>query len=308
MIKVKNLTKEFDGFKALENVSFSIERGSIYGLVGANGAGKSTLLRVLSGVYAPEAGTVEIEGSPVYDNVEVKAKIVFVPDELYFLRGASLKRMEKLYKSVFSSFDSAYFDTLIETFKLDAKKPIQSFSKGLKRQAAILLALACRPQYLFLDETFDGLDPVVRNLVKSVVCREVEERQMTVVLSSHSLRELEGICDQLALLYEGGLVFESDVVNIKTSMFKVQVAYTYDYDREIFDGLDILQYERKGTVSNLIVRGDREETIERLREMDPAILEVVPMSLEEVFTYELGAMGYTFDAENLEKEEPRNEN
>lgn len=307
MIQVKNLTKKFENFKALDNVSFEVPKGSIYGLVGANGAGKSTLLRVLAGVYSQDEGTVEIEGQPIFNNVETKGKMVFVPDELYFLRGASIKRMAKLYQAMYASFDIRFFESLLNTFQLDGKKAVSSLSKGMKRQVAIILALSCRPQYLLLDETFDGLDPVIRNLVKSIVCKQVEVENMTVILSSHSLRELEGLCDQLALLYQGGVIFESDITDIKTSLFKVQVAFSNAYDKSEFADLDVLQFTQHGTVSNLIVRGDREETVEILKKKDPAILEVLPLSLEEVFTYELSALGYAFDLEEGGKEKQENE-
>ena len=301
MIQVKNISKQFDRTKALDHVSFDIERGNIYGLVGANGAGKSTILRIIAGVYRPDEGEVEIDGIPVYGSVAGKEKMVFVADELYFLRGASLNRMKKLYKSVFPNFDEAFFQSLAELFQLDRRKSLHSLSKGMKRQAAIVLALSCRPEYLLLDETFDGLDPVMRNLVRSIVYKEVEERKMTVLLSSHSLRELEGLCDQLALLYRGGLIFERDITDLKTSLFKVQIAFDHDYGKEEFEKLQVLKYSRQGTVSSLVVRGDQTETVDYLKEKRPVILEVVPLSLEEVFTYELGAMGYQFDPQDLEK-------
>lgn len=303
MINAVEVTKRFEQFTALDKVDLTIRKGSICGIVGANGAGKSTLFRVLCGVYQQDEGIVTVEDEAVYNTTKTKEKLFFVPDELYFLPGASLKRMAKFYEGVYPSFDRKRFDALVETFGLNVKKPIKSFSKGMKRQSAIVLALACCPKYLFLDETFDGLDPVIRNLVKSVVCQYVEEDEMTVVLSSHSLRELEGLCDQLALLYEGKLVFSSDVWDIKSSFFKIQVAFEGEYDESEFDFLNVLKCSRSGKVSNLIVKGDREETIEQLKAKEPVLLELVSMSLEEVFTYELGALGYDFDTALLAKEE-----
>ncbi len=308
MITAAGVTKCFGKVKALDQVSFSMEKGKIYGLVGANGAGKSTLLRILAGVYRQNEGTVEIDGVPVYEHAAAKDQLVFVPDELFFLHGASLKRMAKLYAALYPSFDNGYFQSLAETFQLNMKVSVQSFSKGMKRQAAIILALACRPGYLLLDETFDGLDPIMRNLVKSVVCREVEEHKMAVLLSSHSLRELEGFCDQLAMLYKGGLIFESDITDLQTSLFKIQVAFDYNYDQKLFDQLALLKCTKQGKVSSLIVRGEKEETVAYLKELHPAILEVLPLSLEEVFTYELDALGYVFDPEPAEKEAVQNEN
>ena len=299
MIELKNISKSFQKFKALEDVSLSIPDQCIFGLVGANGAGKSTLFRILAGIYSQDDGAVRIDSEEVYENIPVKEKLHFVADELYFLPGASLNRMASFYKGMYKSFDMKRFEALVETFGLNSKKSIHSFSKGMKRQAAIILALSCCPKYLFLDETFDGLDPVIRNLVKSVICQYVEEDGMTVVVSSHSLKELEGLCDSLGLLYGGKLVFTSDVSELQSSFFKVQVAFASEYDESLFDGINVLKYSRQGVVSNLIIKGDREETLLMLKKKEPVILEMVPMSLEEVFTYELGSLGYSFDTDLL---------
>ena len=203
----------------------------------------------------------------------------------------------KFYAGVYRNFDYATFELLADTFKLDPSKPVSAFSKGMKRQAAIILAISCRPKYLFLDETFDGLDPVMRALVKSIICRDVEERKATAILTSHSLRELEDTCDQLALLHRGGLIFESDISDLKTSLFKVQIAFLEEYGRERFDSLEMLHFAKSGSVSNIILRGDKEKVTAALREMKPVILDVLPLSLEEVFTYEMEALGYSFDLE-----------
>lgn len=297
MIRAELLTKEFDGYKALDNVSCEIPEGCIYGMVGSNGAGKSTFLRLVSGVYRPEQGTVMIDDEPVYENPHIKNRIAFVPDDLYFVHNATMKKTAKFYAGVYRDFDYATFELLAETFKLDSSKPVSTFSKGMKRQAAIILAISCRPKYLFLDETFDGLDPVMRALVKSIICRDVEERKATAILTSHSLRELEDTCDQLALLHRGGLIFESDISDIKTSLFKVQIAFLEEYGRERFNSLEMLHFSKSGSVSNIILRGDKEKVTAALREMKPVILDVLPLSLEEVFTYEMEALGYSFDLE-----------
>ncbi len=297
MIRAELLTKEFDGYKALDNVSCEIPEGCIYGMVGSNGAGKSTFLRLVSGVYRPEQGTVMIDDEPVYENPHIKNRIAFVPDDLYFVHNATMKKTAKFYAGVYRDFDYATFELLADTFKLDPSKPVSAFSKGMKRQAAIILAISCRPKYLFLDETFDGLDPVMRALVKSIICRDVEERKATAILTSHSLRELEDTCDQLALLHRGGLIFESDISDLKTSLFKVQIAFLEEYGRERFDSLEMLHFAKSGSVSNIILRGDKEKVTAALREMKPVILDVLPLSLEEVFTYEMEALGYSFDLE-----------
>ena len=295
MIKAENLTKTFAGFKAVSNLNASVQRGSVYGLIGANGAGKSTLLRLMSGVYKADTGRVTLDSEEVYENPKVKSRIAFVPDELYFLPGASMKRMASLYGAVYSNFDGERFRELASLFKLDPAVSLNTFSKGMRRQAAIVLSLSCNPEYIFFDETFDGLDTVVRSLAKNIITEQVADRGMTAIITSHSLRELEDTCDNLALLYQGGIVFESDVQNLKTSLFKVQIAFLEDYGREKFEGLNILSYSQKGSVANIIIRGEREETKRALSAKSPALLDILPLSLEEVFIYEMQAIGYAFD-------------
>ena len=294
MIGANNVTKKFDNFTALDGISCKIESGCIYGLVGSNGAGKSTFLRVLAGVYRADQGDVTIDGAPIYENPSVKKKIRLVPDDLYFLPGASMLRMKKLYKSVYPDFDDKRFSELSECFGLDVKKNLNTFSKGMRRQAATVLALSARPEYIFFDETFDGLDPIMRNVVKRLICKDILDRKATAIITSHSLRELEDTCDQLSLLHKGGLVFESDIQNLKTSLFKVQIAFDKEYDKSKFTGMDILKFTKRGSVSNIIVRGDRDLTVAALSSMKPTLLDVLPLSLEEVFTYEMEALGYKF--------------
>ena len=294
MIKADNITKTFDGFPALKDLNCIIPKGCIYGLIGSNGAGKSTFLRLITGVYKADSGSITLEGENVYENPNAKTKIAFIPDELFFLSNASLKRMASLYKAIFPNFDNVRFKELADIFHLDTSKSVNTFSKGMRRQAATILALSCKPEYLFFDETFDGLDPVMRNLVKNILVTDVLERKSTVIITSHSLRELEDTCDQLALLHKGGIVFESDVQNLKTSLFKIQIALSSDYDKNIFDGLDMLSFSKKGSVSIFIVRGDREKTEAHLRELQPVLLDILPLSLEEVFVHEMDALGYSF--------------
>ncbi len=301
MIEIKNLTKKFSDFTALDNVTCTIPSGCVYGMVGSNGAGKSTFLRLISGVYHGDNGTICIDGEDVYENPSVKARIAFVSDDLYFLQGASITRMKALYKSIYPLFDDERFNFLLSSFKLDPKKPIQHFSKGMRRQTAILLALSCRPDYLFFDETFDGLDPVMRGLVKSLIYNDVAERGTTAIITSHSLRELEDVCDQLALLHLGGLILQSDVQNLKTSLFKVQIAFSEPTESTAFDGLGVAQCKQVGSVFSLIIRGDREEIVSRLQAMNPLLLDVLPLSLEEVFTFEMANLGYSFE-DVIEKE------
>lgn len=298
MIKTEHLTKKFGDLTALNDISCTINDGCIYGLVGSNGAGKSTLLRLIAGVYKPEKGNVTVDGAPVYENPKVKERITFVADELFFLPGASMNRMADLYAAVYKRFDRKRYKELTSLFGLDPKKPINTFSKGMKRQAATILTLSARSDYILFDETFDGLDPVMRNFVKKIVCEDILDRNATAVITSHSLRELEDTCDQLALLHKGGLILQSDVQNLKTGLFKVQVAFREEYDKTKFEGMNILQFIKHGMVANMIIRGDQEKTVARLKAMNPAVLDVLPLTLEEVFTYEMEALGYKYSLES----------
>ena len=275
MLQANGVSKKFEDTQALNRVTCQIPSGCIYGLVGSNGAGKSTLLRMLAGIYQTDEGTILLDGQPVYNNPAVKERIVYVSDELFFLPGARFRELQ-------------------ETFGLPENKAIQNFSKGMKRQAAVIMALSASTDYLIFDETFDGLDPIMRNLVKSLVCEDVINRGATAIITSHSLRELEDICDQLAMLHLGGLVLESEVQNLKTSLFKVQIAFREEFSEAAFKELDILQYTRMGSVARLIVRGDRVQTQTLLQQKNPLLLDILPLTLEEVFTYELEAVGYQF--------------
>lgn len=300
MINTSHITKTFEDYDALHDVSCTIPKGCIYGMVGSNGAGKSTFLRLITGIYKPNQGTVTIDDQPVYENPAIKEKIAFVPDELYFLPGANMLRMAKLYQSIYTNFSMERFHFLTEAFRLDPKKNIHTFSKGMKRQVAIILALSAKPDYLIFDETFDGLDPIMRKLIKGILMEDVAERDATVIITSHSLRELEDTCDQLALLHKGGLVLQNDVDDLKTSQFKIQIAFNYEYDSKLFEGLDIKYFMKSGSVSNLIVKGDHDATIAKLNALNPILLDVLPLSLEEVFMYEMEALGYNF-SEALEE-------
>ncbi|MBQ4425691.1 MAG: ABC transporter ATP-binding protein [Lachnospiraceae bacterium] len=295
MIETRDLVKRFDKYTALNGINARITNGCIYGMVGSNGAGKSTFLRLVTGVYRPDGGEVLIDGEPVFDNPAVKSRLAFVPDDLYFLNSASMRRMARLYASIYPGFDWNRFDFLAQSFRLDPTRPIATFSKGMKRQAAIIMALSCRPDYMFFDETFDGLDPVMRGLVKGLICEDVADKKATAIITSHSLRELEDICDHLALLHEGGVILESEVQDLKTALFKVQLAFLEPFDRSRFAGVDLLHYQQSGSVANLIIRGNREETVEKLRRLEPVLLDVLPLTLEEVFTYEMKKLGYSFD-------------
>ncbi len=302
MIQAQHVTKTFcsasqpDAHIALNDLSCTIPGSCIYGLVGSNGAGKSTFLRLLSGVYRPDSGSIEIDGLPVWENPEAKNKIFYVPDDLYFLPQTNMNKMAHYYKALYSKFNRERFDNLTQTFGLNPSANLNTFSKGMRRQAATILALSTMPDYLFFDETFDGLDPVMRRLVKQVIYNDVLDRGTTTIITSHSLRELEDTCDQLALLHQGGIVFESDIQNLKTALFKVQTAFNIPFTRQTFEaaGINIVSYSQMGSVATFIVRGERAATEEKLRAMNPLLLDMLPLNLEEVFIYEMEALGYAF--------------
>lgn len=285
---------KFDDFTALKNLNCEIPESCIYGLVGSNGAGKSTFLRLIGGIYRPNDGEITIDGKPVYENPEVKNQILYVPDELYFLPQANMNRMAELYSSIYENFNYERFENLTKTFGLNPKANINTFSKGMKRQAATILALSCMPKFLFFDETFDGLDPVMRNLVKQVIYNDVLERKTTTIITSHSLRELEDTCDQLALLHKGGIVFESDIQDLKTALFKIQVAFNGAFGKELFGDIGMLDYNQMGSVATFIARGNKEEVVAKIRALNPVLLDVLPLNLEEVFIYEMESLGYAF--------------
>ena len=283
MISVKNVTKKFDNFTVLDGISVDIADACVYGLVGVNGAGKSTLLRLLSGVYKQDAGDILYDGAPVYENPNVKRRIAFVSDGLYFLPQSSLRDMAQFYKAVYSDFSFERFDSLIKEFDLSKKAAIRTFSKGMKRQAATVLALSAMPKYLLLDETFDGLDPLTRQKFKRIIFDDVLERQTTIVVTSHSMRELEDTCDRVAMLKDRKLLFEDDLSKVKTSAIKVQIAFSDVYDRSRFEGFDLRSYTQKGSVAEFIAVGDAHEIERKLRETQPILLDTLPMTLEEIF-------------------------
>lgn len=303
MICAENVTKVFrtadmkEPFVALDKLNCRIPSGCIYGLIGSNGAGKSTLMRLIAGVYRAEGGSLTVDGQPIWENPAAKEKVVYIPDDLYFLPQATLLRMAKFYRSIYPRFSWERYRTLKERFGLDDQKSMGGFSKGMKRQAATILGLSTMPDYLLFDETFDGLDPVMRKLVKEVIYDDILERKTTTIITSHSLRELEDTCDQLALLHKGGIVLESEIQNLKTSMYKVQVAFSEPFGKERFADMNYLSYEQQGSVCMMILRGERELIEARLRAMKPLVCDFLPLNLEEVFIYETEALGYRFEGE-----------
>lgn len=296
MIEITNLSKGFGSIKALDDISCTIENGCVFGMVGANGAGKSTLLRLIAGVYIPDSGSVKIDGEEVYDNPAAKEHVIFSSDMLRLVSsGATLKRMADFYASCYKNFSYEKFNKLAGVFSLDTKKKIRTFSKGMTKQAQTILTLASGTDVMLFDETFDGLDPIARNVAKKLLYREVCDNSTTIIVTSHSLRELEDTCDQLAMLYKGKIVLQSDVEGLKTKLFKVQLAFEEEHIPADFAFLHLLSFTKNGKVINLIGRGDRDEAQAQLAAMNPVFMEVLPLSLEEVFTYEMDTLGYKFE-------------
>ena len=296
MIKIENLSKKYDKVDVLDNLNCTIKDGSIYGLVGSNGAGKSTLLRLITGIFKADSGSILIDEETVFENELIKQNMVFVPDDLFFYPGYTLLDTAKYYDAMYEKFDMEYLKNLANMLKLDLNRKISTFSKGMKRQCALICALATKSKYMFFDETFDGLDPVIRNTMKKVIAKLMEENNTTIVMTSHNLRELEDICDNLGLLHKGGILFESDIDSIKTNMFKVQISLPNDFSKESFKELEILNYKKTGSVATIIINDTKKNSKEKLEKLNTIILDFLPLTLEEVFIYEMEALGYEFNA------------
>lgn len=295
MIEIRNVTKSYGDIVSLDNVSAKIGNGSIYGLIGSNGAGKSTLLRVMAGIFRPDGGDVLYDDRSVWENTAVKQEIFYISDDEYKLPGASTDDMMSFYRNIYKSFDKERYDMLCNTFKIERKRSLSTFSKGMKRQVDILLGLSCRPKYLLCDETFDGLDPVMRQFVKKLICEEVAENGMTPIIASHNLRELEDLCDHVGLIHRGGILFESDVDDLKGGILKIQmVAGDNATDISSFAPLKIADFRKTGSVITLIVRGNEAETEEKILSLSPKFYEILPLTLEEVFISEMEEIGYDF--------------
>ena len=293
MIQVNNVVKTFDGSRALDGLTMRVERGSIYGLVGPNGSGKSTILRHITGVYRPDSGSVLVEGKPVYEDPEVKARIAVIPDELYYFNSASTRDMMRFYRGIYPKFDMERYETLRRAFpEVDEKAPIRRLSKGMQKQSAFWLALCCNPELLVLDEPVDGLDPVMRRQVWSLLMGDVAQRGTTVLVSSHNLRELEDVCDHVGILSHGKVLLERSLTDLQDNVVKLQVAFNEPELPQLPKDMNILHIGQLGRVYTLIVRGDPSEIKTRMAAYSPILLEALPLSLEEIFIYELGGEDY----------------
>jgi len=286
MLEMKNVTKRFGSFTALENLSLSVPQGAVYGLVGPNGAGKSTAIRHLTGIYRPDAGEVTLEGLPIYENPMVKRNIGYIPDDVFYFPSATMEEMRRFYKGMYPKFDDELYLRLQEVFQLPAKSPIRRFSKGMQKQAAFHLTLCCHPEVLILDEPVDGLDPVMRRQVMSLILSDVAEHGTTVLISSHNLRELEDVCDHVGIMDKGKMLLERSLADMQGSTVKLQLV------GEIPEGLEVLHESVSGRLKTLIIRGQAFEVSRRVAESKPAYFDVLPLSLEEIFIYELGGVNY----------------
>ncbi len=290
MIRTEKLTKYYDDFKALDSLDIHVEKGSVYGLVGPNGAGKTTLIKILTGVYRQSEGEALIGGVTVYENVEVKQRIAYIPDDLYFFPMYTVRRMAGFYKKVYDVFDEDRFAKIHQLLGIPLDKRIGQLSKGMKKQLAFWLAICTKPDVMILDEPVDGLDPVMRRQIWSLLLQDVAERQMTVMVSSHNLRELEDVCDCVGILHLGKLLLERDLDQMKTDIHKVQLAFSDE--KTDLSKLAPLKQTKSGKVHTIIVKGSREEVEEKLKGLNPVLVDFIPLTLEEIFIYEIGGTGY----------------
>ena len=291
MIEVRDAVKKFDGFAALDGANLLVPQGSVYGLVGPNGAGKSTLIRHLTGIYRQDGGTVRVDGQPVWENAALKARIAAIPDDWYYFMQSTVRDMMRFYKGFYPSFSTERYEKLKEVFNIDEKRTIRRLSKGMQKQVAFWLALSCMPDYLILDEPVDGLDPVMRRQVWSLVMGDVAQRGTTVLVSSHNLRELEDVCDHVGIMDHGKVLLERSLAQLQDNMVKLQVVFQ-DGVTEVPPELPVLHASRVGRIHTLIMRMNAEEATAKLSTYNPLLVDAVPLTLEEIFIYELGGADY----------------
>ena len=286
MLELKNVTKSFGPLKALDDLTMTVPKGAVYGLVGPNGAGKSTAIRLALGVYRPDSGSITLDGKTIYENPEVKSRICSIPDDVFYFQSATMADMKNYYKGMYPQFDEGLFDKLYEVFTLPKNSPIRRFSKGMQKQAAFHLSICTHPELLILDEPVDGLDPVMRRQVWSLLLSEVAQRETTVLVSSHNLRELEDICDHVGIMDHGRMLLERSLADMQGSTHKLQIVGNVPLD------LQVLHESNSGRLKTLVVRGDAEEIAQKVKATEPAYFDVLPLSLEEIFIYELGGVNY----------------
>ena len=290
MIKVSNVVKEFDGFRALDDLTLTVPKGAVYGMVGPNGAGKSTIIRHITGIYRQDSGEILVDGEPVFENPGIKSRMAYIPDDIFFYPNATVREMKGFYKSIYPNFDGDRWEKLGEVFKLDQSRQMRRLSKGMQKQAAFWLAVSLRPEILVLDEPVDGLDPVMRRQIWSIILADVAENGTTVLVSSHNLRELEDVCDHVGIMNKGKIMIERSLSDLQENIVKMQIALPDG--TELPEGLEIVHESRTGRLRSLILRGNIAELTERLSAAKPLFLDPVPLSLEEIFIYELGGADY----------------
>ena len=290
MLKIEHLEKSFGSHPVLKDLNLELKEGSVFGLVGVNGAGKSTLLRLIAGVYQPDGGTIQFEGKDTFKDADIRASISFVSDEPYYEPGTTMESMKLLYESVYP-FDQALFQNYCKEFELDPSKPIAGFSKGMKRRMSIIFGLCTHPKLLLLDEAYDGLEPLARLKFKRILAERIEEEKLSVIIASHSLRELEDICDSFGILENGQISEYGDLIETKGKVNKYQAAFNEEVTRDQFSGLDILSFQSEGRVVQMVVRGEEETVRAELAKHDPVLIDVLPVTFEELFIYELESRG-----------------
>lgn len=294
MIELTGVTKTFDDFTALDNIDLKIEKGTAFGLLGSNGAGKSTILRLLTSIYQADSGSIKIDGEEVFDNVSIKERIFFINDETVQYGNMTLNELKNYYKGFYPNFSEEDFEKLNGIIKLPTDKKIDKFSKGMKRQAIVITALACRTDYLLMDEAFDGLDPTMRIIVKRMLVDAMLDRQLTTVISSHNLKEINEVCDTAALLHRGKIVFCRDLDSLKGNIHKIQAAFPKVYEQSDFSDMEMLHFEKNQSIYYIIVKGDEETIKEKINAKNPVVFDMIPLTLEEIFIYEMEGMGYDF--------------
>lgn len=294
MIEINAVSKRFEDVEALNNITLNIKENAIFGLLGSNGAGKSTLMRIISGIIKPDEGNVFLEGQLVFENVNAKRKIFYISDEQYFIKNSTPRDMMGYYRNMYRNFSTKRFDKLMNDFNLDPKRKITTFSKGMKKQVSVILGLCSGTEYILCDETFDGLDPVARQAVKSLIIDDIKHKGLTPIIASHNLRELEDICDHVGLIHKGGVLLSKDLVEMKLEVQKLQCIFAKDMDKDSFKaaGIDVVKLDKRGSLYTLVVKGNNRDIVDKIANMKPLFHEVLPLTLEEIFITETEVAGY----------------
>ncbi|RXJ02008.1 ABC transporter ATP-binding protein [Anaerobacillus alkaliphilus] len=295
MIQVRNVKKLFDGMEAVKSLSLTVDKGSIYGLLGSNGAGKTTLLKMIGGIYKQDSGDVFVNGEVIFENTDLKSKTIVLTDSLYFFPQSTVRQMANFYQSVYPQWNEERFQELASVFPIQVNKKIHRMSKGMQRQVAFWLSLSTMPELLILDEPFDGLDAVMRQKVKNLLVQDVAERELTILISSHNLREVEDLCDHIGILHYGEIMIQKDLDDLKSDVHKIQVAFKGEVPTTFLQGIEVLYKEERGSVRMYIVRGKEDEISSQVHNNKPVLFDILPLTLEEIFIYEMRDVGYAIE-------------